>query len=168
MGFNTFGPLLVVDAQLTPAAGVVGTVVDATTEATVATYDMSGNAISLVTNARGYVGQFQAPDTSVMLRLTFGDLALDVVAKEAIASGGGAVTSVDGKTGAVSLSSTYAPIPTGTPDGTKYYRDDGTWATPPGSGGSTVGFVDNGDGTFTLSSDTALVDNLDGTYTLTI
>lgn len=116
MGFNTFGPLLVVDAQLTPAAGVVGTVVDATTEATVATYDMSGNAISLVTNARGYVGQFQAPDTSVMLRLTFGDLALDAVAKEVIAAGGGGtggVTSVDGKTGAVSLSDTYV-APTGT------------------------------------------------------
>lgn len=110
MGFNTFGPLLVVDAQLTPAAGVVGTVVDATTEATVQAYNMSGSPISLVTNARGYVGQFQAPDTSVMLRLTFGDLALDVVAKEVIAAGGGGtggVTSVDGQTGAVSLSSTY-------------------------------------------------------------
>lgn len=73
-----------------------------------------------------------------------------------------------GKWVRVSLPSTYAALPTGTPDGTKYYRDDGTWATPPGSGGSTVGFVDNGDGTFTLSSDTALVDNLDGTYTLTV
>lgn len=110
MGFNTFGPLLVVDAQLTPAAGVVGTVVDATTMEPVTTYSMSGTPMSLVTNARGYVGQFQAPDTSVMLRLMFGDLALDVVAKEVIAAGGGGtggVTSVDGKTGAVSLSSTY-------------------------------------------------------------
>lgn len=112
MGFNTFGPLLVLDTQLTPAAGVVGSVVDATTGATVQAYNMDGTAISLVTNARGYVGQFQAPDTSVMLRVTFGDLALDVVAKEAIASGGGVagVSSVDGITGAVSLSSTYEPL----------------------------------------------------------
>jgi len=28
-----------------------------------------------------------------------------------------------------------AVIPTGTPDGTKFYRDDGTWAVPPGTGG---------------------------------
>lgn len=110
MGFNTFGPLLVVDAQLTPAAGVVGTVVDATTEATVQAYNMSGNAISLVTNARGYVGQFQAPDTSVMLRLTFGDLALDVVAKEVIAAKAASDTlaiSEDG-TGGLVLSSDTA------------------------------------------------------------
>lgn len=73
-----------------------------------------------------------------------------------------------GKWVRVSLSSTYAALPTGAPDGTKYYRDDGTWATPPGSGGSAIGVVDNGDGTFTISSDTALVDNLDGTWTLTI
>ena len=30
----------------------------------------------------------------------------------------------------------YAPKPTGTPDGTKFFRDDNTWAVPPGSGGS--------------------------------
>lgn len=89
MGFNTFGPLLVLDTQLTPAAGVVGTAVDATTEAAVVVYTMGGVVTSLVTNARGYVGQFQAPDTSVMLRVTFGDLAMDVVAKEAVIGGVG-------------------------------------------------------------------------------
>lgn len=30
------------------------------------------------------------------------------------------------------LSSTFAAQPTGTPDGTKFYKDDGTWATPTG------------------------------------
>ena len=35
---------------------------------------------------------------------------------------------------AASDMSTYAPIPTGTPDGTKFYKDDGTWAVPAGGG----------------------------------
>lgn len=34
----------------------------------------------------------------------------------------------------LSLASTYAAIPSGTPDGTKFYRDDGTWAAPPSGG----------------------------------
>lgn len=40
----------------------------------------------------------------------------------------------------------YALIPAGTPDGTKFYRDDGTWAPSP-----VVGVVDNGDGTITIT-----------------
>lgn len=32
------------------------------------------------------------------------------------------------------LSATYALKPTGTPDGTKFYKDDGTWGNPSGSG----------------------------------
>lgn len=58
-----------------------------------------------------------------------------------VVSGGGAVDSVNGQTGEVVLDSGdigAAPAPTGTPDGTKFYRDDGTWATPAGGGGGSV------------------------------
>lgn len=33
-------------------------------------------------------------------------------------------------------SSTYAPIPSGAADATKFYRGDGTWAVPAGAGSS--------------------------------
>lgn len=54
----------------------------------------------------------------------------------------------------VSLSSTYAPIPTGTPDGTKFYKDDGTWGVPAGGGTADTGTRDV----------TALMSNSDAHY----
>lgn len=39
---------------------------------------------------------------------------------------------------ALSDMSTYSPIPTGTPDGTKFYKDDGTWAVPPAATGVSI------------------------------
>lgn len=47
-----------------------------------------------------------------------------------------------GKWVRVPLSSTYAPIPTGTPDGTKFYKDDGTWGVPAGGGTPDTGTRD--------------------------
>lgn len=44
-----------------------------------------------------------------------------------------------------------AHLATGTPDGTKFIRDDGALATPPGSGSGTVTSI-SGDGTYTTGS----------------
>lgn len=52
-----------------------------------------------------------------------------------ITSHGGAVASVAGRAGAVVLSLDDLNI-TGTPDGTKYLADDGSWQVPPGVGGA--------------------------------
>lgn len=101
MGYNTFGPLLVLhDPSLEPARGVAATVVDAQTLTPVNVYEMGETpaAKTLVTNIRGYVGQFQAPDTSTRLRITFGTVTLEVVAQEVQAA---SVTSVNGAAGAV-------------------------------------------------------------------
>lgn len=101
MGYNTFGPLLVLhDPSLEPARGVAGTVVDAQTLSPVTVYEMGETpaAKTLVTNIRGYVGQFQAPDTSTRLRITFGTVTLEVVAQEVQAA---SVTSVNGENGVV-------------------------------------------------------------------
>lgn len=48
---------------------------------------------------------------------------------------------------ATGQSSTFAPKPTGTPDGTKYYRDDGTWAVPAGGVGPSAQTINAQTGT---------------------
>ena len=65
----------------------------------------------------------------------------------------------------LSLGTLSAITPVGTPDGTKFLRDDGTWATPAGGGGG-ISVVDNGDGTATISG-SSVTDNGDGTATIT-
>lgn len=54
--------------------------------------------------------------------------------------------------------------PTGTPNGSKFLRDDNTWQNPPSPSGSLFA-VDNGDGTVTFSG-AGVVDNGDGTFTI--
>jgi hypothetical protein len=103
---------------------------------------MTGAEQNLATTALGYVGQFQAPNTSRMLRVKFGGVALDVVAKEVMLEGGGGgvagVSSVDGQTGAVSLSSTYVAQPAaGDPAGMTPLSDGaGGYSWQPGGGGT--------------------------------
>lgn len=86
MGFYTFGPLLVIDdSTLEPVINITGSAQDADTLASVTTYDMGGTVAPLTTNSKGYVGQFQAPDTSSRLRVTFGTMQLEIIPHEATA-----------------------------------------------------------------------------------
>ncbi|MEE6273538.1 hypothetical protein V2J56_09285 [Georgenia sp. MJ206] len=89
MAFHTFGPLLIVDARsLEPVAGAAVTVVDADTGEAVTPYAMGADpaVVQLVTNTRGYVGQFQTDDAHTHVRATVAAAGVDPVhltAKEA-------------------------------------------------------------------------------------
>ncbi|MEE6295216.1 hypothetical protein [Georgenia wangjunii] len=92
MAFHTFGPLLVVDVRsLAPVVGAAVTVVDADTGEAVTPYGMGAApaAVQLVTNPRGYVGQFQADAAHTHVRATVAAAGVDPVhltAKEADAT----------------------------------------------------------------------------------
>lgn len=71
---------------------------------------------------------------------------------------------------AATLGAIPEPAVDGTPGQALLTDGAGTryWGTVAGSGASDVTLVDNGDGTFTLSSDTSLTVPGDGTWTLTV
>lgn len=96
MGFHTFGPLLVQDeVTMLPARGVVGQVIDVGTGDPAPTYSMQEAEQPLVTNLRGYVGTFKAPDTVRQLSITFGSMTLTAIAHEVIAAAGDSLATLE-------------------------------------------------------------------------
>jgi hypothetical protein len=106
----------------------------AITEADVAnlTTDLAAKTDKATLSAKGDLYVASAPSTPT--RLAVGANNTMLVADSAQAAGAKWAQIVDGNVAAAQNLTKLAAV-AGAPDGTKYLRDDGTWATPPGGGG---------------------------------
>ena len=157
---NRFGPGYVMDVQSGRGiGGVVASVTDPTTGLPVATYDLDGDSVQVVSNRYGYFSEFQAD--ALVVRVTFPGAAPLYVSPNG----------PFGEFGQRWLDEAILRLRTADGGALTLDPNNGTVLLPPMTGGSGGGLVmvDNGDGTVTVTSSgsTTIMDNGDGTVTIT-